>query len=248
MKKPIQRKSASNKPDHTTPERFARHRSNHKQRDRGAQSERCHRQSHAREIFRLRGQHRSRAQRRSYAGTPHCTQQDADPELTPKPACGQASSPFLRPVSDRPGGGCQPLLHAREQQCDADDDHEHCSGVAEQVLVKSCRKPDGCDEKADRNKRQRKPPASAKGPRRCSPIAAPTTIGTRGSTHGDRVESSPAISASPALPTCDQIDLSSNCSIEPAFVSPVERPASSLPLNTIKVLCIRTLNFFSRSF
>src|SRR5258708_26790105 len=46
------------------------------------------------------------------------------------------------------------------------------------------------------------PPASATGPRLCSEAAAPRTIGSNGSTHGDRIESTPARNARPK-PTID---------------------------------------------
>jgi cation transport ATPase len=46
------------------------------------------------------------------------------------------------------------------------------------------------------------PPASVTGPHLCSEAAAPSTIGSNGSTQGDRIESTPARNASPKPTTC----------------------------------------------
>jgi hypothetical protein len=45
------------------------------------------------------------------------------------------------------------------------------------------------------------PVASAAGPQRCSDVAAPRTIGSIGSTHGDSVDRSPATKPSRTLPS-----------------------------------------------
>src|SRR5579863_2104002 len=44
------------------------------------------------------------------------------------------------------------------------------------------------------------PPARAAGPKRCSEVAVPRTIGTIGNTHGERIESAPATNAKGSAP------------------------------------------------
>ena len=87
--------------------------------------------------------------------------------------------------------------------------------------------------------RDREPAARATAPSGCAATAAPSTIGTSGSTQGDRIDSSPAAKASAqnghAKP---QRLLSSKAAIEASLVSPTERPCSAEPLKTISVDCI----------
>src|SRR3954452_14721327 len=82
-------------------------------------------------------------------------------------------------------------------------------------------------------------------------------MGRIGSTHGDRIDSTPAINAKNGLPTvikrapapsADQTDFATSATMDARLVSPAERPASLSPLNTIKVDCIRAPNCFTRSF
>lgn len=74
------------------------------------------------------------------------------------------------------------------------------------------------------------PAASASGPQRCCVTAAPSTMGSSGNTHGDRIDSSPAANASAMMVTADQRPLSSRAAIESRLVSPTDRPTSELPL------------------
>jgi hypothetical protein len=73
------------------------------------------------------------------------------------------------------------------------------------------------------------PQARAAGPHLCSEIAAPNTIGMSGRTHGERIENSPAISASGMLNSSMGYNACrTKVSIASGLVAPEER-ATSLP-------------------
>ena len=86
------------------------------------------------------------------------------------------------------------------------------------------------------------PIASATGPNLCSAAAVPSTIGTSGSTQGDRMDSAPAMKAKryvvmraasdqsvETLGACFSKALEKRSSIHSGWVSPTERPTSVWP-------------------
>lgn len=95
------------------------------------------------------------------------------------------------------------------------------------------------------------PAAKAAGPSLCSLAAEPSTIGTSGSTQGERTDSSPARKPTPdaaRVTAPAQTALSRSVAIDVALVSPTDRAVSAVPLNVISVLCMRAPNRCTASF
>ncbi len=84
-----------------------------------------------------------------------------------------------------------------------------------------------------------RPPASARGPRGCSPAAVPSTIGISGRTQGDSTESTPASAAKVSVAAIvDPQSAASSIAMIPArLASPTSRAISRPPANRISVLC-----------
>jgi len=80
--------------------------------------------------------------------------------------------------------------------------------------------------------RHRKAPAKASAPRGWAVDAAPSTIGTSGSTQGDRIEKASRAKANGQSGHGTLRLLSSSAAIEASLVSPIERPCSLAPLKT----------------
>jgi hypothetical protein len=100
-------------------------------------------------------QHRSRAKRRANAGAPHCAKQQANAKLPRNPRYGKASEVLFRPIAHWTPCNCYPLLKRRHNQNKANQDQENRCSRSEQTHIDSNRKPNRCNEKSDRDERDR---------------------------------------------------------------------------------------------
>ena len=224
-----------------------------------------HGEGNLRQILPLRGEEGGGAQGRPHARAPHRAEQEADGELAREAGGRDPAEASLQPVAQGSARGGETDLQGGHDEDDSDENEQERRHRAEHVAVDTEAEPNGRHEQAERHEGQGEPrPPRAAGPKRCSEAAAPKTMGSSGSTQGERIVSRPGeegkaqgrihvrdvfhgrdvcMTGMPAgFPTPFYSAFSTRDSIHSPCVSPTERPISWPPLKTMRVLCMRASN------